>query len=261
MHQADSPFRVTTEVNDANLLRQRLADEGYLFIKGLAPRDRVLQVRRDVLEHCRDAGWLARGSELMDGIWSGVGPYTEGEAEYMAVYRQVLHTPSFIDLPADPVLLSLMEKLLGGPPLLHRRRIGRITFPNNTTQTTAAHQDFQYIRGTPQTYTLWLPLGECPIELGGLAVLQGSHRAGFIEHRFDPEKKYAGHGLTEEQFPPGQWVASDFDVGDVLVFHSHTIHKALPNLTQDRLRLSTDNRYQLVGSEIEAGAMGTHYNL
>src|SRR5205823_13078506 len=98
---------------------------------------------------------------------------------------------------------------------------------NNAVQTTAAHQDHWYIRGTPATYTVWTPLGDCPIELGGLAILRGSHRGGFIEHRLNAEKKYAGHGLDDDQTPAGEWLAGDFAVGDFLLFHSFTIHKAL----------------------------------
>jgi len=71
-------------------------------------------------------------------------------------------------------------------------------------------------------------------------------------------------GLTEAELPTGPgiaWHTTDFKAGDALLFHSHTIHKALPNLTPDRLRLSTDNRYQRSDEEMEAGAMGSHYRL
>jgi len=161
-------------------------------------------------------------------------------------------------------MLDLVAKLLDGPVLAHRLRIGRITFPNNVGQTTTAHQDFHYISGTSETFTIWTPLGDCPIELGGLAVLRGSQRAGFIKHSFDQSKKYAGHGLTDEQLPAGAdvaWHGGDFAAGDMLLFHSHTIHKALPNLTKDRLRISTDNRYQRAGEAIADWATKTHYGL
>jgi ectoine hydroxylase-related dioxygenase (phytanoyl-CoA dioxygenase family) len=147
--------------------------------------------------------------------------------------------------------------------LAHRLRIGRITFPNNVNQTTAAHQDFNYIRGTSETYTIWTPIGDCPFDLGGLAVLRGSHRAGFIEHEVIKEKKYANHGLSDAQLPAAgaEWHAGDFAAGDVLVFHSYTVHKALPNLTKDRLRLSTDNRYQRAGDTIADISTKSHYGM
>jgi ectoine hydroxylase-related dioxygenase (phytanoyl-CoA dioxygenase family) len=257
-----APFRDSSQLlNSPEKLRARMTEDGYLFMRGVAPKQDVLDARRDVLELCAKAGWID-ATDLMAGKWSGAGPFTEGEQPYMNVYKQILHLKSFHELPAQSAFMNVMTKILDDNVLLHNRRIGRVTFPNNTTQTTAAHQDYHYIRGTSDTYTIWLPLGDCPIELGGLAVLRGSHKAGLIEHRMHAEKKYAGHGLDDDQLPPEtEWEAGDFAAGDFLVFHSYTIHKALPNLTQDRLRLSIDNRYQRKNEAIEPGSMGTHYNL
>lgn len=244
-------------------LNRRLDEHGYLCFRGKGPKDLILQAKQDILKICQDAGWAKTGANLKDPIWTGAGPFGEGDPEYMAVYKNVLRLPSFSGLPEDPVLMALMGRILGGEVLLHRRKIGRITFPKNTSQATPAHQDFMYIRGTPRTYTLWMPIGDCPTELGGLAVLSGSHRAGYIEHKTFPGHKYAGSGVAEEDMPREgtEWHAGDFKVGDFLVFHSHNIHKALPNVTPDRLRFSCDNRYQRKDEEMGPGAMGTHHNL
>jgi ectoine hydroxylase-related dioxygenase (phytanoyl-CoA dioxygenase family) len=58
-----------------------------------------------------------------------------------------------------------------------------------------------------------------------------------------------------------EWQAGDFAAGDVMIFHSHTVHKALPNLTRDQLRLSTDNRYTRVGDEVAEVSRKSHYEL
>ncbi len=258
------PFVVANGVlNDPPRLRQIMQDHGYVFLKNVAPRQKLLDLRRDMLSLCREAGWIADSTDELSAQWSGAGPFTEGEPPYMDVYRKVLHLDSFKAVPEDPALIDVMGKIIDGPVLVHRRKIGRITFPSNTAQTTGAHQDFFYIRGTPETYTMWMPVGDCPIRLGGLAVLDASHKKGFIDHITVPGKKYAGFGLPDERMPEEakEWHASDFELGDVLIFHSHTIHEALPNLTGDMIRLSIDNRYQLNGAAIEASSMGTHYNL
>jgi len=258
------PFVISNHaLEDPVELRGILERQGYLFLKRVAPAEPVLRARCDVLELCRDAGWIERSGDPLEAKWSGAGPFTEGDPAYMEVYRRVLHLDSFKALPECAELVALMQKVVAGPVLTHRRKIGRITFPNNTAQATGAHQDFFYIRGTEQTYTMWMPLGDCPMQLGSLAVLAGSHTHGFIEHVTVPGKKYAGFGLPDDQLPAmaSDWHASDFGLGDVLIFHAHTIHEALPNLTRDTLRLSVDNRYQLAGMPIEPSSMGTHYNL
>jgi len=265
MQETYKPFICANDALDKPArLRRMMGEDGYLFVKQIAPREKLLKLRKDVLKLCADAGWTNPATPPADARWNGQGPFTEGEPVYMAVYKQMVHLQSFKDVPEDPELMQLMGKIIDGPVLLHQRKIGRITFPSNVTQTTGAHQDFHYIRGTTETYTMWMPVGNCPSELGGLAVLRGSHRAGHIEHVNFSMKKYATSGLAEDQWPQGdgiEWHAGDFQLGDVLIFHSHTIHKALPNLTKDQLRISIDNRYQPENDEIEPGSMKTHYEL
>jgi hypothetical protein len=57
------------------------------------------------------------------------------------------------------------------------------------------------------------------------------------------------------------WHTADFQPGDALFFHAYTVHKALPNLSGDRLRVSTDNRYQRPEEPIEPGALRPHFDL
>jgi ectoine hydroxylase-related dioxygenase (phytanoyl-CoA dioxygenase family) len=90
-----------------------------------------------------------------------------------------------------------------------------------------------------------------------LAVWPGSHRQGFIEHNVKHAGAVGGRGVPVDESQV-EWYTTDYEVGDALFFRSYTIHKALPNLTKDRLRLSTDNRYQLSTDEIDPGALKPH---
>ncbi|HZM84096.1 MAG TPA: phytanoyl-CoA dioxygenase family protein [Candidatus Limnocylindrales bacterium] len=39
-----------------------------------------------------------------------------------------------------------------------------------------AHTDFDYMdRGSDGIITMWLPIGDCPVQSGGLTYLEGSH--------------------------------------------------------------------------------------
>lgn len=254
-----SPFIESNIQDAAASLRARMKEKGYLFFRDLVPSEEVLHVRREALELCAAAGWLDPSRDVMDGIAApGQEPLREGMPEYMTVYRKILQTTSFHDFPISPSLKKATSIILDTKePLTHPRRIGRVTFPNMLSATTPAHQDFHYIRGATETYSCWTPLGECPIELGGLAVWPGSHRRGFVEHTVSsPGVGGAGIAYEEEN---AQWHISDFGLGDALFFHSHTVHKAMPNLTRDRLRVSTDNRYQRAKDEIAPGSLKPHY--
>lgn len=261
------PFIESNAQADNAALRAEMAERGYLFFRGVVTADVVMNVRRQVLELQREAGWIDdRDHDLMDGIVrAGVQPTMEGKPDYMAVYRKVLKLPDFHALPEHPALMAVAAKLLDcETPLVHPRRIGRMTFPNYVEATTPPHQDHFYIRGAVETYSCWMPLGDVPIELGGLAVWPGSHKRGFIEHTARFEGAVGGRGVYPDELAKPEepeWHTTDFRPGDALFFHSFTIHKALPNLTANRMRLSTDNRYQRPQDEIEPGALRPHFDL
>jgi ectoine hydroxylase-related dioxygenase (phytanoyl-CoA dioxygenase family) len=258
---AYSPFIESDPRAGAEQLRAAMNEHGYLFFRALVPPDEVLAVRRDVLELCYAAGWLDQSHDLMQGVVnSTMQPTTEGQPEYMAVYRKVLRLPRFHNFPAHPALLAVARTLIDGEVLIHPRRIGRLTFPNNTVATTPPHQDHFYIRGSVATYSCWTPLGECPMGLGGLAIWRGSHQRGYIEHSVSFPGAVGGRGVPVDE-ADAEWHTADFGIGDALFFHAYTIHKALPNLSGDQLRLSTDNRYQRMGDEIDPGALRPHFNL
>ena len=254
------PFIASDAAASAGELRARMDDQGYLFFRGLVPTELVLTVRRAVLEHCAEAGWLDPARDPMEAIAApGGSPLSENRPEYQQVYRRILKEPSFHDFPDQSALRAVAAKLIEGEVLVHPRRIGRITWPNLPQAATPPHQDFFYIRGAVETYSCWVPLGECPMELGGLAVWAGSQRRGFVPHDVESPGAVGGRGVPVDA--DASWHASDFELGDAIFFHSHTIHKALPNQTSDRMRLSTDNRYQAAQDEIDASSLQPHFGL
>jgi ectoine hydroxylase-related dioxygenase (phytanoyl-CoA dioxygenase family) len=161
------------------------------------------------------------------------------------VLRRFYRNPDGHALKLHPNVLGLFERLFGEPVLAHPLLIPRCIFPQRPEFTTPSHQDFPHIQGTTETLSLWLPLGDCPAEMGGLAIARGSHTEGVRDFTVSN-----GAGAMEEIDPlEGSWVTGPLDAGDVLIFHSLTVHKGLPNLT-DRLRLSLDNRYQRASEPI-----------
>ena len=60
---------------------------------------------------------------------------------------------------------------------------------------------------------------------------------------------------------PGDWVTTDYRLGDALIFHSLTVHKALPNQSPDRFRLSVDYRFSPASQPIVEKELVPTYNL
>lgn len=250
------PFEDSTGLlSDPDLLRQRAVDQGYLFLRGRLPINRVLELRRAILELCQRHGWLDEKAGLMDGVCRpGLIVQESPDPRWVAFYRDVLALRAFHALAMDPALLGAYERLFGEPVLPHSRNICRVMFPGLSEYTTPPHQDHLYIGGTEDTWTAWIPLGDCPRELGGLALIPGSHRCGFLEAR-------AGKGAGGQQVDvpdDAPWSWSPMAAGDVLLFHSLTVHQALDHRSPDRLRLSVDFRCQPLSRPVRRDSMDPH---
>lgn len=254
------PFFVSNELLDhPEKLRERAQQDGYLYFRGLIDEESIYNLRRDFLEICHRHGWAQGGEALMEGIRTG-GPFMEGDDGYWPVLDEFQSLESFHAFAHHPAILDMCDKLFGEKTLVHPRNIGRIMFPENTKYTTPAHQDFIHIRGTEDTYTGWIPLGACLQHLGGLSVLAGSHRFGI----FPVKPAFGAGGLGIDTTPLEadglQWVGGDYEIGDAMFFHSHTVHKALPNQSPDRIRLSVDYRYQGCSQPVTEGSLLPHFN-
>lgn len=236
--------------NQPSALRQRMEQDGYLFISSLLPRAEVNVVYDAILRICREEGW-ADAENLALGE-----PRLEGHEGWWAVYDRVQCLEQFHALAHHPNIIRVIEAIVQEPVLVHPRNIARITFPATAHYTTPPHQDYPLIQGTPDTYTVWIPLCDCPIELGGLAVLTGSHRVGLL-----PVHAASGPGgLSVDTSRWGDtWLAQDMQAGDTLIFHSYTVHRALVNVSQRRLRVSVDYRYQGVSQPIVEDSLRPHY--
>lgn len=238
-------FADSSDLAEGGALAARLERDGYLWIKGLLPRADVLRVRRRFLEGAAAAGWLRTGTAVADGVADSAKACVDPEAPFVDVLRRFYRHEDGHALKLHPNVVGLFERLFGEPVLAHPLLIPRCIFPQRPEFTTPSHQDYVHIQGTTETFTLWLPLGDCPSEMGGLAIARGSHQAGVRDFTVSN-----GAGAMAVVDPlEGTWVNGPLDAGDVLIFHSLTVHKGVPNRT-DRLRISLDNRYQRASEPI-----------
>jgi hypothetical protein len=251
------PFTDATPLSaDPAALRRRMAEDGYVYVRGAVPRDVLVDLRSQITAICGHHQWLVPGTDPLDAIAQGP-PCVEGEDEYFAVYDEVQRLEAFHALAHHPSVTRLMTAVLGGPMFPHPLSIARLVFPRNDAWATPPHQDYPNNQGTRDLVACWIPLADCPVECGSLSVLRGSHRCGVasLDFALGPGNRRA---VLDERFAGLPWVGGDFALGDALVFHSHTVHRALPNHS-DRLRLSVDYRYQREGERLTAGCLEPHF--
>lgn len=260
-------LRVSNDaMHDPAELRRRLDEEGYVFFKRLQNPDKLRDLRREMFTVIQQGGWLVAGTDPMDGIANVAAQCTEGDLGYTDVYHKVYALESFHRSAHWPEVLNMMETLMGRPVMAQPQKVARIWFPKYTEHTTPIHQDFVHFQGSFDNLTCWAPVGDCPIELGGLAVLPGSHKVNqVLDHHFslgagglyvDTDQDAKTHKELDVA-----WHSTDYEIGDSLIFPALTVHKALPNYTEDRLRVSLDNRYQAIGDPIAEHMLQPHLSL
>lgn len=230
----------TDLIDDGPALRQRLDRDGYLFVRGLLPAETILAVRARLLAKAAAGGWLTPDRPVEDGIANPAAACKDPEERYMHVFRGLWSDEELHRLRIHPRVGALFARIFGEKALPHPMFVQRNIFPQSGAFdfTTGVHQDRVHIGGAT-SYALWMPIGDCPREKGSLAVAAGSHKAGILE-----TKVGSGAGGMDIAVPiPGTWVTGAFKAGDALIFQDVTVHKALPNLT-DEIRMSFDARFQ-----------------
>ncbi len=255
-----TPFRESNDLlgNGAGL-RARMQEEGYLFFRGLQDPEALLDLRLSILTVLRDNGWILPDTPLIDGVADVSKRCTEGDLEYADVYHKAYRLEALHAIAHAPEVMDVMGDIMASEVFAHPQKICRMWFPQFTEHTTPVHQDFVHFQGNYETFTCWTPLGDCPIELGGLAVVPGSHRVDrVLEHHFSLG---AGQLNVEADAYDGEWHSIDYEVGDCLMFHSLTLHRALPNVTADRMRLSLDNRYTSWNAPVSDHMLTPHLSL
>jgi ectoine hydroxylase-related dioxygenase (phytanoyl-CoA dioxygenase family) len=161
----------------------------------------------------------------------------DSDPEYKRLYEQIFNLESFHSLAHYPALQQAMQMLVGQKLLVHPKPMARLVFPNCERLIIQAHQDHLAIGGTPETFTAWMPLHDCPTEQGPLQILERSHVYGL------QESNPATGMISKDAARGDQWVGGQINAGDVLIFHSLTVHTASPNIS-NHLRISLDCRFQ-----------------
>jgi len=245
-------------LDDPAALRERLAEDGYLFVKGFHDPDLVREARSDVLDHMAEEGLLDPDEPAEDAV---VHPEYFGD-EFDMSAASWTHYPNLRELVEGEEIMTFFERFLDEKPLALDRKLGRA---KATGGFTGFHVDRIFMgRGTDRLYTVWRPIGDCPLEMGPLVVCPGSHMHdrlretyGQIDVDRDPvEEMFSEDPHDVIETLGGPLATADFEAGDALIFGQHLLHGSLTNQT-DRFRISVDTRYQSVEDPVDGRWVGS----
>jgi ectoine hydroxylase-related dioxygenase (phytanoyl-CoA dioxygenase family) len=266
------PLRDSADVaEDTAELRRRLDRDGYLLLRGHLDRELAREARQNILERLRAEALLDPGRPLDEAVPApdsqGKGNVPELAHDNEALRRLIYEGP----------IIALYERLLGGAIRHYDFTWMRVSRPGRHTP---PHGDVVFMgRGTHRLLTAWVPLSDIPIPLGGLMVLEGSHRHPDVRDDYarrdvdtycenvpgQREVAEGGGWVWNGTFSPdpralrerigGRWLTGEYRMGDLLTFTSYTLHASLDNRS-DRIRLSSDSRYQLASDPVDERWIG-----
>jgi len=246
------------EREDRDALWHRLRTQGYLYLKGFLDPAVVLGFREYYFANLVRTGLVAPDAAPVLGI---AGPGVDRARLREVLYETIVPGPEYEAFCTQPAIRDWFAWFLDDEVHLHRRKILRHTVPGQTGIGTAtqAHYDLLYLRGgTDRVLSMWIPLGDVPLERGGLCYLEASHVPVMAEEtaaeaaNLRPARSMTPDLPTLAEKYDTRWLVTDYDAGDVVVHSAHLIHAALDNVdSHGRLRLSTDIRYQRVSDPID----------
>ena len=276
-------------VEDRRELGRRMERDGYLYIPGLLNVDDVLEARGEVMKRLAASDLLEPGHPVMEGI------ARVGVSKMPPMTSLSRDNPSLHHLLYDGPMIDFYEFFLQGQVRHFDYTWLRAKLPGSEDATTP-HCDIVYMgRGTKQLHTSWTPLGRVPLEMGGLMILEDSHKltelrntygrtdvdlycenegdaAAVVEKalqdgrpleqheresiRWNSSGHYSEDAATARSELGGRWLSADFDLGDVVIFGMYTLHASSDNRS-DRIRISSDSRYQLASEPADERWIGT----
>jgi phytanoyl-CoA dioxygenase PhyH len=266
-------------LGDVTRLRQRILDDGYLYLPGFFKRADVLAARQVVTDRLMAQGFLDPDHPSIDGVVADVTivnsksafrPPTGHNPEQIKAYNAddlTRQNRPLLDLLHQGKLIDFFAGYFGGPVLHYNYIWFRAVGPGMGTP---PHCDMVYMgRGTPNLMTTWVPLGDTPLNVGGLMILENSHQqAGRLQHYLSRDvDEYCSNSPNAEKIKSGEllhewdgvlsknpaslreklggrWLTAEYHAGDVLIFTMRTVHASLDNQS-NQVRLSVDTRYQL----------------
>ena len=227
---------------DRSARREQALRDGYLYVPRFFSEETLAPLRALVDRALTTRGWIASSDESLTGATDpalGFGRWDD--TRWFSFLGDVLQSESYRALAESPELVSILGDVLGAEPELHVGDVCRLVSPGDPALTTPPHQDAAYLKDAERVWTAWLALVPCPRDLGPLAIWAGSNHGGLRPHA--PVE--AGGGVVGTTVPEEAiWSTGDLALGDVVLFSALTVHRALDNVTPDRLRVSVDYRYR-----------------
>ena len=259
-------IEVSTDLQDSNdildnpdALHERIAEDGYLLIRGLHDKETVLAARRAILQKLAAKDMLDPGTPLMDGTFNP--DYPEPTSTGSMGNKPLTQLPEFKAVVEGAPIMNFFKEFLGGEARTFDFKWLRTAGPGSGSP---IHYDIVFMgRGTQNLYSCWTPFGDVSLDMGPIVFCLGSNRFDKVREtygRADVDRDlikghFSDDPLEIVQKFGGHWATTSFSAGDVIIFSMFLMHASLVN-TSDKIRITADTRYQLASEPIDERWIG-----
>lgn len=270
--------------HDTATLRQRLAEDGYLYIPNFFDQDLILAGRRSIFKQLMSSGELDPSADMMEGrisplmrsaFASDAAPTFKGSEgskrnpDKIGAFRPEMAATSaeIRRIVFGPELKGFYDHLFGTDSRHLDFIWARLMGPGHGTP---VHCDQVYMgRGSADLMTCWIPYVDIPLEMGGLILLEDSHLQqeklktylakdvdAYCVNRPDEVKRVVEEGgwsfpgwlsKRPDRMPAtygGRWLTSPHWNAGDLITFPMHLVHASLDNHSEKIRFSTDTRYQ-----------------
>lgn len=249
-------------ISDGSVLRDRISDDGYVFLRRAIDNNDVMAARREVFERLAEVGEMKQPA--IDGIFTGNSRRRERPEGLGEFWRSVSQGTALRKVSHGERAYPILSTVFGEPSRPHDYIFLRPGIVGNATHLHFDHPFFA--RGSNHIVTVWTALGDIPVDEGPLFVLEGSHRFSDL---IDPvlQIDYDSNDASKVQMTDdaiefaqqrgSRFLTTNFEAGDMIIFGMTTMHGSLDNHSAiGRTRLSCDVRWQPAADPIDERYVG-----
>lgn len=228
-------------------LQKQFNKDGFLILKGALDKGVVESIYREARQIFARQIERVTGKKPdiddRDGFEKAMFEFFEKDfTAFVNTGKTVQHSISLHRLALDDLILDLLKKIGISNPVIGARPAMQfnsrfLSKDGSKHWKLDAHQDWRTGQGSLDSTVIWFPMVNAGADLGALQVIPGSHTLGLLEASTSGYQGGITAALKEEDF-----VQTEFEVGDLLIFSAFLVHQSGNNVTEN-IRWSVQLRY------------------
>lgn len=230
-----------------NIDKAQFNKDGYLLLRGFLDKDLVNSIYTEARQIFAKQIERVTGKVVdihqRDEFEQGMFEFFEKDFDaFVNTGKTVQHSITLHRLGVDDKILNLLKSVglenpsIGARPAMQFN--SRFLSKNGSKHWKLdAHQDWRTGQGSLDSAVIWFPMVDAGKDIGALQVIPGSHTVGLLEASTSGYQGGITASLRDEDF-----VQTEFEVGDLLIFSSFLVHQSGNNITNN-IRWSVQLRY------------------